>query len=151
MSQISDKKFWGYCPHELPLCSGSKLFPEPLMPQKNLSAMLLTKKTVFLTLTAKDFLLRSPSTQRPTLFLPSTSLIWSRRHFLVFFPELGDSEILWYFESLPDVCLFFHPWTKQKACPSIHQGILLVHTSSSQVQTFSSYTTWHVWKCGIRN
>ena len=47
MSQISDKKFWDYCPHELPFCSGSKLFPEPLMPQQNLHAMLLTKNCLY--------------------------------------------------------------------------------------------------------
>ena len=41
------KKFWGYCPNELPLCSGSKPFPEPLMPQQSLSAILLTKKLSF--------------------------------------------------------------------------------------------------------
>ena len=109
MSQISDKKFWGYCPQELPFCSGSKLFPEPLMPQQNLRAMLLTKNCLSHPY-SKGFSARvtiHPKTHTPPQYLTNLE----QKALSGFCLELSEVK------SLSRARLFVTPWTAAFQAP----------------------------------
>ena len=69
------------------------------------------QKTVFITLTAKDFLLGSPLTQRPTLLLPQYLTNLEQKALSGFCPELSEVK------SLSRVRLFATPWTAAYQAP----------------------------------
>ena len=110
MSQISDKKFWDYCPPELPFCSGSKLFPEPLMPQQNLSAMLLTKNCLSHSY-SKGF--SAKATIHPKTHAPPPQCLTNLEHKALsgICPELSEGK------SLSPARLFATPWTAASQAP----------------------------------